>query len=167
MSRLDSMIHRLIAQRDLLNRAADLVSGVEGPVLELGLGNGRTYSHLKALFPDREVFAFDRQTVASIRSMPDAEHMILGEIRDTLPYCAPRIGGKAVLVHADLSNGDPTDDLARAAWLTPALVPLVAKGGVIVCGHALAEGHFTPMRLPESVAQGRYYFYTAGEGLQK
>ena len=114
MSRLDSMIHRLIAQRDLLNRAADLVSGVEGPVLELGLGNGRTYSHLKALFPDREVFAFDRQTVASIRSMPDAEHMILGEIRDTLPYCAPRIAGRAALVHADLSNGDPTDDLALA-----------------------------------------------------
>ena len=54
MSRLDSFIRRLEAQRACLNRAAALISGIDGIVLELGLGNGRTYDHLRELFPDRE-----------------------------------------------------------------------------------------------------------------
>ena len=54
MSRLDSFIRRLEAQRACLNRAADTIRGIDGIVLELGLGNGRTYDHLRALFPDRE-----------------------------------------------------------------------------------------------------------------
>jgi hypothetical protein len=52
MSRLDSLIRRIRAQRACLNRAADLIKGVPGPVLELGLGNGRTYDHLRELMPD-------------------------------------------------------------------------------------------------------------------
>lgn len=48
MSRLDSVIRRLEAQRACLGFAADLIEGrgggdrVDGVVLELGLGNGRT-----------------------------------------------------------------------------------------------------------------------------
>ena len=42
MSRLDSFIRRMSAQRDCLNHVADLLADVEGPVMELGLGNGRT-----------------------------------------------------------------------------------------------------------------------------
>ena len=42
MSRLDSMLRRLTAQRDGLNWAADACAGIEGDVLDLGLGNGRT-----------------------------------------------------------------------------------------------------------------------------
>ena len=55
MSRLDAFIRRLQAQRTCLGLAADLVAGVPGPVLELGLGNGRTYDHLRELMPDREI----------------------------------------------------------------------------------------------------------------
>ena len=40
MSRLDSVIRRLQAQRACLDRAVDLVRDLPGPVLELGLGNG-------------------------------------------------------------------------------------------------------------------------------
>ncbi len=51
MSRLDSFIRRLTAQRDILNSIIDLVGEIEGPVLEFGLGNGRTYDHLRENFP--------------------------------------------------------------------------------------------------------------------
>ncbi len=46
MSRLDSFIRRLEAQRTVLNWAAKAIEGREGLVLELGLGNGRTFDHL-------------------------------------------------------------------------------------------------------------------------
>ena len=55
MSRLDSFIRRLVAQRACLDHAAQLIGGLDGAVLELGLGNGRTYDHLRSLFPGREI----------------------------------------------------------------------------------------------------------------
>ncbi|MGH6887075.1 MAG: class I SAM-dependent methyltransferase, partial [Geminicoccales bacterium] len=49
MSRLDSFIRRLEAQRACLDLAAARIADLPGPVLELGLGNGRTYDHLREL----------------------------------------------------------------------------------------------------------------------
>ena len=51
MSRLDSFRRRLTAQIDGLNWAADNLPDM-GDVLELGLGNGRTYDHLREHLPD-------------------------------------------------------------------------------------------------------------------
>ena len=70
MSRLDSFIRRLEAQRACLNRAAALISGIDGTVLELGLGNGRTYDHLRELFPDREIYVCERRVAAHPACVP-------------------------------------------------------------------------------------------------
>ena len=64
MSRLDSFINRVTAQRATLNWVAPLVRAMTGPVLELGLGNGRTYSHLRELFPERDIWVFEFQVAA-------------------------------------------------------------------------------------------------------
>ncbi len=74
MSRLDSFIRRALAQRDCLGDAARLIDGLPGPVIELGLGNGRTYGHLRTLLPAREIFVFDRQVMAHPDCVPDARH---------------------------------------------------------------------------------------------
>ena len=37
MSRLDSFLRRIIAQRDCLNSAVEVISGIKGPVIELGM----------------------------------------------------------------------------------------------------------------------------------
>ncbi len=63
MSRLDSFIRRMLAQRACLNWAAEAVAGIAGPVLELGLGNGRTYDHLRELLPEREIYVFERPNI--------------------------------------------------------------------------------------------------------
>ncbi len=85
MSRLDSFIRRLEAQRACLDRAAALISGLDGIVLELGLGNGRTYDHLRTLFPDREIHVCERQVAAHPDCVPPPEFLILGDMRETLP----------------------------------------------------------------------------------
>lgn len=58
MSRLDSFIARMQAQRDALNFLKPMVDVVAGPILEVGLGNGRTYDHLRELFPARDIYVF-------------------------------------------------------------------------------------------------------------
>ena len=52
MSRLDSMLRRLTAQRDGLNWAAAQIETLSGEVLDMGLGNGRTYDHLREVLQE-------------------------------------------------------------------------------------------------------------------
>ncbi|MBY2989413.1 class I SAM-dependent methyltransferase, partial [Rhizobium leguminosarum] len=83
MSRLDSFIRRLTAQRDILNSIIDLVGETPGPVLEFGLGNGRTYDHLRENFPGRRIVAFDWEVRSYSASTPAAEDMVTGNIRES------------------------------------------------------------------------------------
>ena len=71
MSRLDSFIRRLEAQRRCLNHAASAVRAVPGTVLELGLGNGRTFDHLRHLLPGRALFVSDAEPLAPAGSWND------------------------------------------------------------------------------------------------
>ncbi|MBB4301741.1 SAM-dependent methyltransferase [Rhodobium orientis] len=162
MSRLDSFIRRMSAQRDLLDHAAGLVDGVAGPVIELGLGSGRTYDHLKARLPGREVFVFDTlfSTVA-IDQLPDREHMVLGDIRDTLPFCLPRIKLPAALLHNDIGAGDDTVNAATEAWLAPIVPGLMAPGGLVVTSFTMDLPGYELLDVPASIPAGRYYLYRA------
>ncbi len=85
MSRLDSFIRRLEAQRACLEYAVGLVRELPGPVLELGLGNGRTYDHLRQLCPEREIHVFERKVAAHPDCIPEPSRLWLGAIGETLP----------------------------------------------------------------------------------
>ena len=74
MSRLDSFIRRLKAQRACLTHAAQAIGNDEGTVLELGLGNGRTYDHLRECLPERDIFVFEREVRAHPDCIPDTDH---------------------------------------------------------------------------------------------
>jgi len=84
MSRLDSFIRRMTAQRDILNQVANQALLPEsGNILELGLGNGRTYSHLREIFPERRIIVFDRAVMAHSSCIPQESNIVLGEIAET------------------------------------------------------------------------------------
>jgi hypothetical protein len=162
LSRLDSFIRRLEAQRDCLALAAELIADVPGPILELGLGNGRTYDHLRALFPGREIFVFDRRVAAHPDCIPDAAHMFVGEVRDTLPGALAKIGTRAALAHCDVGTGVQVDNDALARFLGATLGALMAPGGIVVSDQKLAVAGWTPVPLPPGVEQGRYFINRVG-----
>lgn len=159
MSRLDSFIRRLAAQRDCLAEAARLIAGVAGPVVELGLGNGRTFDHLRELLPGREIFVFDRRVDAHPDCVPDSRHLIVGDFRETLPAAHSRIGARAALVHADIGTGDAAQTRRLAEFLGPALAPLLAPGAVVVGDQRLAVAGAVEVPLPPGVAPGRYFMW--------
>jgi hypothetical protein len=163
MSRLDSFIRRLEAQRACLARAADLVASLPGPVLELGLGNGRTYDHLRETMPAREIYVFDRRVAAHPDCLPDADHMIVGEFGETLPRAAESIGAPAVLAHCDYGSGDGPADAALATFVAPHLAPLMAAGGIIVTDQEMRHDGWERLEPPPGVARGRYHIYRAGK----
>ena len=159
MSRLDSFIRRLTAQKLLIERAVELVRDVPGPVLELGLGMARTFDHLREIRPGREIFVFDRAVSAHPASIPDGEHMIVGEIRETLAFCGPRVKAPAAFVHCDLGTGDPTADLAKAEWLAPLITERTASGGFVASGVAMELPDFEELPIPPGLEKSRYRLY--------
>jgi hypothetical protein len=163
LSRLDSFIRRLTAQRDLLNQAAWMIARHPGHVLELGLGNGRTYDHLKSILPGRPIYVFDRKVAAHPDSTPDPAHLFLGEFTETLPAAARRLGATAALAHCDIGSGDRAATAALAQWLGPALAPLLAPGAIVLADQPLVLPLAVALPQPDSVPAGRYHLYRIGE----
>jgi hypothetical protein len=156
MSRLDSFIRRLTAQRDILNSIVDLVGPLQGPVIELGLGNGRTYDHLREIFAGRRIIAFDREVRSYSASTPPAEDMVTGDIRETGQRF---LGVNAALAHADIGTGHDDIDAVTLTWLPQLMAGVLRPGGIAVSGLPLDRPELDPLPLPDGIKSGRYFLY--------
>lgn len=161
MSRLDSFIRRMQAQSACLDWAAQAIAGLPGPVLEVGLGNGRTYDHLRERLPDRDIYVFDRRIAAHPSCIPPDDRLFLGEVATTLPRAALRLGRTAALIHSDLGTGVADSDAALHDIVAPLLAALLRPGGIIVANHPLTAPGLAPLPEPEGVKPGRYFLYRA------
>jgi len=159
LSRLNSFLRRLQAQRDCLDHAVALTGGLPGPVFELGLGNGRTYDHLRESCPDREIFVFERKVCAHPDCVPEAEHLFEGPVEATLKAARARFAGRVALAHADLGSGHPEVDARTAATISAALPPLMVPGGIIVSDQELSFPAAEALPPPAGVQPGRYFIY--------
>jgi hypothetical protein len=155
VSRLDSAIRRLQAQRACLDLAVRSIAGLPGPVFELGLGNGRTYDHLRERLPEREIFVFEREVTAHPDCIPDAAHLYQGDLPDTLPRAAERFAGRVALIHSDIGTGEAERNARLAARLAPLVSDLLAPGGVLISDQEMAPAGTEEMAPPEGVAAGR------------
>lgn len=158
MSRLDSFIRRLLAQRACLDLAAALIAERHGPVFELGLGNGRTYDHLREKLPGHPIHVFERQVAAHPDCCPGLDRLILGDIRETLPQTVQRFAGQVVLVHSDIGSGDEAANAELAAFLSATLPPALAPGALVLSDQCLDLPGAQAVRLPAGVPEGRYFF---------
>ena len=156
MSRLESFIRRMTAQRDILDMICREMTLNDGPAIELGLGNGRTYDHLRERLPDRRIIAFDRVNAANLRSLPPEGDLIIGEIDETAPSF---IGVNAALVHADIGSGYDDLDKINLRWLPQLTVDLLASQGIAASGVKLDHSDLTPLPLPDGIRPGRYFLY--------
>ena len=158
-TRLESMIQRVVAQCTLIDRAVELVGRISGPVLELGLGNGRTYDHLRNRFQEREVFVFDRELASHPDSRPDAPHFIQGDFRETLPKALAIIGSGAAVAHCDVGSHDAQASRALAATIAPLLGALMTHGGIVLADQPMSHPEFRALPLPDDLEPLSYFAY--------
>lgn len=158
MSRLDSAIRRLKAQKSALEDAAGRIAGVEGPLLEFGLGNGRTYDHLRKILPGRRIVVFDRQVAAHPDCIPPDEDLYLGDLFETLPRAVQELGPTAALAHLDIGTGDKVQSMALVARAAPLIAGLLTHGAVVVSDQPI-EGvpGLSPLPLPSDIEPGRIH----------
>jgi hypothetical protein len=160
MTRLDSVIRRLMAQRSLLDWAALAIERKPGLVLELGLGNGRTYDHLRHRLPGREIYAFERSPAAHPDCMPPAGKLIVGDIFDTLPAFTRQFGpGSSILIHADIGTGDEAENHRLAVRLSPLLEPVLAPDGLVLADRRFDLPGCRDVTAEAGIEEGRYFVY--------
>lgn len=159
MSRLDSAIARLKAQRVCLGFAAEALKELDGCVLELGLGNGRTYDHIRGLMPERRIYVFDRRIASHPDTIPPTELTYLGEMTETLPRAAAELGACAALVHADIGGGGQAASDRNAAAIGPLIPPLTLPGALVLVDQELHCPELAPVDPPEGVPERRYFMY--------
>ncbi|WP_299828374.1 class I SAM-dependent methyltransferase [uncultured Roseobacter sp.] len=159
MSRLDLFIDRMVSQRACLNHAAALTQEMEGPVYELGLGNGRTYHHMCSILPAKDIHVFERAVASHPDSTPPDAQVFLGDVFDTLPQALHRFGPTARLIHADLGGHNAEKNDAFARKLSPVVAPLLAPGGLMVSSDRMYFDDLQEIALPLEAVPGRCFIY--------
>ena len=137
MSRLDSFILRMQGQRACIDSVAAQSAGQEGLILELGLGNGRTYDHLRHRFPGRSIYVFDREVAAHPDCIPPPDQMRLGDFRQSIPAFRDLHRGAARFINADVGSGDKGASVRLANDLAPMLREILAPGAWWACDQPL------------------------------
>ncbi|MEP1354542.1 MAG: class I SAM-dependent methyltransferase [Tateyamaria sp.] len=158
MSRLESMRRRLSAQIDGINWAAALISDTPGDVLEMGLGNGRTYDHLRQEIPNRRIWVIDRVLEPHPSCVPPAEDFLQGEADDMLRQLAEQ-GHKMALAHYDFGHGVKELDVAEGGALSPLIAAVMAPRGLVLSQQPLIG--FEQIAGPDTIDPERYLFYRA------
>ncbi len=159
MSRLDVFILRMQAQRACIDEAAAHLKALPGSVLEVGLGNGRTYDHLRQRFTKRDIFVFDREVAAHPDCVPEAEYLRLGDFRISMPAFAQVSQLTAAFIHADIGSANRTASTRLAADLAPFWLKILAPGAYLACDQQIDLPGLLPMALPVGASLGAYFFF--------
>lgn len=158
MSELDILIRRLMAQRASIERAADLVTMLDGPAILLGLGDGAALDHLCEVERKRGVIVFDQGPIANGSAARAAER-VEGDPRETLPRYWERLKRSAALA---LINFPITNETRLAAEAAPLIAPMLRPGAVVLSEIALDLPGWEALPPPEGVREGRHHLYRAG-----
>ncbi len=155
------MLARLATQRACLDFAAARIAGLPGPVLELGLGKGRTYDRIRRIMPDRDIFVFDLDTHCPPALKPPSDTLFLGDFRDTLRAAVDRLGNVAALVHADIGSEDQARDAVLARDIGPLIGPLVRQGGLVLSDRQLplSGDGWERLPLPQDAARTAWPYF--------
>jgi len=160
MSRLDQTIARLQAQKICIEAAATALVQTPGVIFELGLGSGRTFDHLREVFPDRSIIVFERVVETAAAYTPAADQLILGEVLTTLPQAVSQFAASVALIHADIGGPDHQANAHLAESLSQHYSRFLVAGGWLIANRAEAAfAGSTPIALPTTVADDHCYLF--------
>jgi len=157
---LERMLARLEAQRACLDFAAERIAGLPGPVLELGLGKGRTYDRIRRIMMDRDVFVFDRELHCPAPLRPQSDRLLLGDFRDTLRIAIERLGRVAAMIHADIGSDSHIHDARLARDIGPLIEALVRDGGLVLSDRLIPfSTEWEPLPLPQDAVRTSWPYF--------
>ena len=159
MTRLDSFIRRLVAQRACLDAAIALIGERPGTVLELGLGNGRSFDHLRTKMPGRRIVVVEREPHPHPCCQPQRTDLVIGTFEEILPHAEQLLPADLVLVHADIGTGDDVHNAEIAGDVAANLDRFLPGRCIVASDQAFMGDRLIEIAVPEGIEPGRYHLY--------
>lgn len=159
MSRLESAIRRLQAQKIALDWSAKNIHKQGGVVLEFGLGNGRTFDHMRKLLPERDIYVFEREIAAHPDCIPHPAFQFIGDFRDSIPRAIEQLGRNATLAHLDIGTGQKNTSRALASKIAPCLEKLLCVNSIVVSDQEVERWRSYKLHLPGGISENRIHLY--------
>ncbi|UWR24241.1 class I SAM-dependent methyltransferase [Sulfitobacter sp. S190] len=159
MTRLDLFIARMVSQRACIDDAVARTKDMTGPVYELGLGNGRTYHHMRETIAGRDIYVFERAVASHPDSRPEPGFLYEGDVFETLPQALVDLGPTASFIHADLGGHNREKNDAFARKISPYVEPHLAPGGIMVASDRMYFDALEELPLPAEAFEGRCFIY--------
>ncbi|MCI4666334.1 MAG: class I SAM-dependent methyltransferase [Neomegalonema sp.] len=158
MNRLEAMILRMTAQRAALDWAFTQIQDVPGDLVEIGLGNGRTYDHIREHMPGRRIWAIERKLQPHPSCMPPAQDLLEGDASEGL---ARLEGAGIALANYDLGGQDPQTPDERAVRLTPLIAAALAPAAAVLVSTQRLPEHpkLRQAETSDEIGQGRVFIY--------
>jgi hypothetical protein len=163
LTRLERFIARTSAQRACIDAAVRATERIPGDVWEVGLGNGRTYDHLRERFPRRDIVVFDREVAAHPDCVPPDDMMRLGDFRTTIPEEIARGEGRVAVIHADIGTANIEKSRAMGRWLAPIFAAALQPGGYLIGDQPMDDVALEPLSLADAgcgdMPADSYFYY--------
>ena len=159
MSRLESAIRRLQAQKIALDWSAEKIHKQPGVVLEFGLGNGRTFDHIRKLLPQRDIYVFERKIAAHPDCIPHPAFQFVGDFMDSIPRAIKQLGRSAALAHLDIGTGEKNTSLALAKKVAPFIEKLLCVNAIVVSDQEVERWRSYKLQLPGGISENRIHLY--------
>ena len=159
MSRLESAIRRLQAQKIALDWSAKNIHKQGGVVLEFGLGNGRTFDHMRKLLPERDIYVFEREIAAHPDCIPHPAFRFICDLRDSIPRAIEQLGRSAALAHLDIGTGQKNTSLALASKIAPCMEKLLCVNAIVVSYQEVERWRSYKLQLPGGISENRIHLY--------
>ncbi len=123
-----------------------------GVVLEFGLGNGRTFDHMRKLLPQRDIAAHPD-------CIPHPAFQFIGDFRDSIPRAIEQLGRSAALAHLDIGTGQKNTSLALASKITPCIEKLLCVNAIVVSEQEVERWRSYKLQLPAGISENRIHLY--------
>ena len=159
MSRLEDLTHRFLTQQAALNRAIELIGDLDGIVVELGLGKGRSFDHLRERLPGRDIYVFDYELSCESELAPPPAFCVFGDIAETLPDFCRRFAGQAALIHSDIGTRHREADMPLVNFVADHLTVLIRKDGVIASDRPMVGKAWVALPWVREMTHFPYYMY--------
>ena len=123
-----------------------------GVVLEFGLGNGRTFDHMRKLLPQRDIAAHPD-------CIPHPAFQFIGDFRDSIPRAIEQLGRSAALAHLDIGTGQKNTSLALASKIAPCIEKLLCVNAIVVSDQEVERWRSYKLQLPAGISENRIHLY--------
>lgn len=127
--------------------------------VEIGLGSGRTYDHLRNYLPDYEIYAFDFKVECHPSCTPPPEYTVLGPAEETFPEWSKQRKGAASFVHCDIGTTDLVRDKAVYEKMLPHILHVTSQNGLVLSDRMLIDSSLLPIPLPGNTEEWPYFLY--------